>query len=71
MYLIIFCDRTTRQTSENLTASDYVAASQGLSQIVRFRDDRFEKLVFDEGKPFWIPVRDARTLACEGAVINC
>lgn len=70
-YLIIFCDRSMRQTSENLTATDYLAAAQGLSSIVRCRESGFERLVFDENRPFWVPVKNAGVLACQGAVLNC
>lgn len=70
MYLIVFCDRTMRQTSENLTATDYLAVAQGISCIVRYRESGFERLVFDESRPFWVPVKNAGILACDGAIIN-
>jgi len=70
MYLLVFGDRTCRQVSENLTMMDYMAAAQGISQIFRFREDKFERLIFDKEKPFWVPVRQSGVLACEGHVLN-
>jgi hypothetical protein len=49
---------------------DYMAAAQGISQIFRFREDKFERLIFDKEKPFWVPVRQSGVLACEGHVLN-
>lgn len=69
MYLIVFLDGTSKQTSENLTAMDYVSASQGISKIFRFREV-FEWLVFDREKPFWVPVKQSRILSCKEGVLN-
>lgn len=74
MYLLVFCDGTSKQISENLTAADYLAASQKIIHIFRCRDSGFQKLVFDKTdagvKPAWVFVLEGKTLSCPDGVVH-
>lgn len=61
--MLVFIDGAAKQVTENLTVTDYIAAKDGLVGIYRLRE-RFERLLFDEGAAFWVPVKEAHLLGC-------
>jgi hypothetical protein len=72
MYLFIFPDRTLKQVSENLTIIDIMSVRTGCLSIVRSTAapaQRYDRLVIDNGKLCWVPVREAGVVGCqEGAI---
>lgn len=59
MYLFIWLDGQARQVKDNLTVDDYLAVAQRLISVYRIRKS-FEKLVIDNGKACWVPVKESQ-----------
>jgi hypothetical protein len=70
MYLLVLADRSARQVVDNLTVADLLAVAQGLAHVYRLHEARYETLVFDLGRPCWLPVRPARVAACPDARLH-
>ncbi len=66
MFLYIFTDGQIKQVSENPTIVDLLAVSQSLLTIIKFDKKKgFFRLIKDESKLCWVPVKDAQVLTSE------
>lgn len=65
MYLFIFLDGSSKQVTDNLSVADLLGVRERTLRIFRYRGEAFEQLVADECSLTWMPVKEARVVACK------
>lgn len=70
MYLFIYVDGRARQVIANLTVTDLLAIKQKLLSVYTVINDKFYKLVIDEGKLCKVPVQESIVLACKDGICH-
>lgn len=70
MYLYVFRDGKCRTVTENISPGDMLGVAERLLTIFRFFEGKFERIVKDETKFFWVPVPAAKPLFAGNESLN-
>jgi hypothetical protein len=63
MYIFVWIDGSIRTVNDNLTVGDMMGVLHGTVNVLRVRSSSVERLTPDEGKLYWVPVKESSSVA--------